>query len=143
MSLSCPISIQRIDANLVRIISWQVLLFSLLFLVTQEMILALIVLFDFLVRALRFNRISPFYLFASLCLTFQKKTPQMCDESPKRFALYLGLAVSLLINLCYLVPMTNLALTIAVVLSLCAFFEAAFEFCIGCKLYYMIEFTKE
>lgn len=142
MALSCPISVRRVDANLVRAISWQVLFVASLFLVTKETIFAFLLFFDFFVRALRMNRLSPFFWTAHFLLELWKIDPKVCDEAPKRFALYLGLGVSILLNVLHLSGMSHVTIVITVVLGLCAFFEALFEFCIGCKLYYVIELTK-
>ena len=66
MSPSCPISTRRVDSNMVRIISFQVAIFTVILLFTQESIFALVLLFDFFMRTIRRPNLSPFYLVATL-----------------------------------------------------------------------------
>jgi len=142
MLASCPISSQRVDSNVVRVISFQVALFSVILLVTQESFFAMVLLFDFFMRSIRKSMLSPFGLIAQLIVTLWGTTPNLCDESPKRFALYLGLFISLFLVIFHLIAFTTTASIIALVLFVCAFSETLFDFCIGCKLYYAIEILK-
>ena len=142
MSPSCPISIRRVDSNMVRIISFQVALFTMILLLTQESIFALILLFDFTIRAFRQPKYSPFAIVAEFVLKGWGVAPKLCDESPKRFALYLGLIASLFLVCFYLAGFTTLATSIAVILLICALLETLFDFCIGCKIYYAIQIGK-
>lgn len=142
MSPSCPISTRRVDANMMRMISFQVALFTMILLVTQESFFALVLLFDFFVRALRQTNFSPFQIVGNFALKGWGIAPKLCDESPKRFALYLGLATSLFLVVFYIAGFTTFATAIAIILLICALLETLFDFCIGCKLYYAIQIGK-
>jgi hypothetical protein len=142
MSPSCPISTRRVDANMVRMISFQVAFFTLIFLLTQESVFAMLILFDFLMRALRLSNFSPFQIVGNFVLKGWGVAPRLCDESPKRFALYLGLVTSLFIVIFYFAGFALFATVIAVILLICALLETLFDFCIGCKLYYAIQIGK-
>ncbi|MGB5505308.1 MAG: DUF4395 domain-containing protein [Sulfurovum sp.] len=142
MSPSCPISTRRVDSNMVRVISFQVLLFAVVLLITQEILFAFVLLFDFLMRALRQTNFSPFQIVGNFIITGWGIAPKLCDESPKRFALYLGLVISLFLVLLYVAGATTFATVITVILLICALLETLFDFCIGCKLYYAIQIVK-
>jgi len=142
MSPSCPISQRRIDTNLVRVVSFQVLLFTLLFAVTHMNLFIFIVLFDFMVRIFRKDTYSLFAQTAKLVLKQWKVQPKYSDESPKRFALYLGFAVTVAIVLLSLSGFAKVAVGVALILMICAFLEVLFDFCIGCKLYYVLQLVK-
>jgi len=142
MPQTCPISVHRVDANLVRAIAFQVLLFTLLLLLTQESIFAFILCFDFIIRTLRYSQWSPFHTIAKFVLTGWGIAPKLCDESPKRFALYLGLVGSLFLAVSYVAGFIVFATSIAMILLLCALLETLFEYCIGCKIYYAIQIIK-
>ncbi len=142
MSPSCPISMHRIDTNIVRAISFQIVLFTLTLIITQEKFFALLILFDFSVRAVRIMILSPFYMIGKFMLEGWGAEPKMCDESPKRFALYLGLFVSLGITLFLLGGEVQAAIFTASILLACALLETLFDFCIGCKIYYVIQLIK-
>jgi len=142
ISATCPISTRRVDTNMVRSISFQVALLTVIFLVTEESFFALVLLFDFMMRTLRLFNFSPFHLIAQLILSGWGIAPQLSDESPKRFALYLGLGISLLLVLLMATGFMYLATFIAILLLICATLETAFDFCIGCKIYYTIQMLK-
>lgn len=139
MSPSCPISTRRVDSNMVRVISFQVALFAVILLMTQESIFALVLLFDFFIRTIRQPNFSPFYLVGTFIITGWGIAPKLCDESPKRFALYLGLVISLFLAAFYMAGFTTFATAITVILLICALLETLFDFCIGCKIYYAIQ----
>ena len=142
MSPSCPISTRRVDSNMARIISFQVALFTMIFLVSQESLFVFIILFDFLIRALRQPNFSPFQIVGTFVLKGWGIAPKLCDESPKRFALYLGLVTSLFIIAFYFAGFAPFATALAIILLICALLETLFDFCIGCKLYYAIQIGK-
>ncbi len=142
MSPSCPISTRRVDTNMIRIISFQVLIFTLALIFIQEKLFALILLFDFSVRALRMTGLSPFHTVGKFILNGWGAEPKLCDESPKRFALYLGLITSFFLSLFYISGNLEIATLIAIILLTCALLETLFDFCIGCKIYYAIQLLK-
>jgi len=142
MSPSCPISTRRVDSNMVRVISFQVALFAMIFLVSQESFFALVLVFDFFMRAIRQSSFSPFQIIGTFVLKGWGIAPKLCDESPKRFALYMGLVTSLFIVIFYVAGFTTVATVLAVILLICALLETLFDFCIGCKIYYAIQIVK-
>ena len=124
---------------MVRLISMQVALFTVILLFTHEVVFAFVLLFDFSVRALRKPTLSPFHQVAKFVLQGWDIAPKLCDESPKRFALYMGLVTSLILVILYAVGLSKVATVIAIILLLCALLETLFDFCIGCKIYYAIQ----
>jgi uncharacterized membrane protein YtjA (UPF0391 family) len=127
---------------MIRAISFQVALFTVVLLFTQESVFALVLLFDFVMRTLRLSQFSPFHHVASFVLTGWGVAPKLCDESPKRFALYLGLVISLLLAVLFSAGLSSIATGIAGILFVCALLETLFDFCIGCKIYYAIQLGK-
>ena len=142
MAQVCPISIRRVDANMVRVISFQVALFTLILLVTRESAFAFVLLFDFFMRTVRKAELSPFHIVAKFVLDGWGVAPRLCDESPKRFALYLGLVASLFLVVFYVAGFFTLATSISIILLICALLETLFDFCVGCKIYYAIQIGK-
>jgi len=142
MSLSCPISLVRVDSHLARAISVQVALITLILMITQFKFLFLFLFLDFLLRTFRLSSLSPFSLLGTKMLKYYSVEPKYCDESPKRFALYLGLFVSFFIAFFFFIGMGKLAISLSFVLLICALLETLFDFCIGCKIYYAIQITK-
>ena len=140
MAQTCPISLHRIDAHFVRIVAAQVITIAVLLLFTQQLIFAVLLLFDFSVRILKLKNLSLFAFIAKLIIEYFQIKAQPCDEAPKRFALYLGVGIIALFTLLFAFNFTTLASILVGILLLCAFLEAAFDYCIGCKLYHLIQF---
>ena len=139
MAQSCPISFNRIDSNLVRIIALQVIVVSFFLLLSSNLLFAYLLLFDFSVRTLNIKKISPFILVANFFLKIFQIQPQLCDEAPKRFALYLGLGIVGFVTLLLLFSFVKIAMFLTIILILCASFETLFDYCIGCKIYYLLQ----
>ncbi len=142
MSKSCPISLKSTDSNLVRIISAQVSLATMILLITKLPIFALILLFDFLARALRIQELSPFLLIGKSIVKILNLKEHMCDEAPKRFALFMGLSISFTLSILYLSNLPIYATIVSVILLVCALLETMFDFCFGCKIYQILQLLK-
>ncbi|SFV71676.1 hypothetical protein MNB_SV-13-2118 [hydrothermal vent metagenome] len=142
MPQACPISFYRIDTNSVRLIALQVTLLSLAFLLTHEIIFALILLFDFSIRTLRLAQFSPLHKISTFILQTFKVTAKLSDEAPKRFALYLGFMASFLLLFSSLGGFILFSTSITIILLVCALLETLFDYCIGCKIYYAIQLLK-
>jgi len=139
---TCPISSNRIDANFARIIAAQVIIIALLLIYTQELIFSLILLFDFSVRLLKIKRLSFLSYISKFIIKLLQIDAKPCDESPKRFALYLGIVIIATFTLLYFFQLNTLASIFVGILLVCAFLEAAFDYCIGCKVYYLLQYLQ-
>ena len=143
MAQACPISRRRVDTNLFRIISMQVALYTIALIITAESFWAYYVLFfDFTVRALRRDELSPFNMIATLMIKSFNVTPKMSDEAPKRFALYLGVFSSFVLVVGSIGGMNFFVTVASSVIIFCALLESMFDFCVGCKIYYAIQLLK-
>lgn len=142
MSNSCPISNRQINGNLVRTYSVQVIILGALLLVTQLPLFAIILLYDFTVRALRLPSLSPIHTIGKFVITQFDIKPQMSDEAPKRFALFIGLGISLALSVLYLSNYLIIGAVLAIVLITCALLETLFNYCLGCKIYQLIQLLR-
>ncbi len=143
MFKSCPISSRRIDSNLVRFISAQVSIVTMLLIVTKMPVFAIILLIDFVMRAFRKPNFSPFFIMARFGISIFRLKPKMCDEAPKRFAMFMGLVISLTLSILYIGHNEYISSTIAFILFGCAMLETLFDFCLGCKIYQIIKIVKK
>ncbi|MEY3090700.1 MAG: hypothetical protein RL113_1016, partial [Pseudomonadota bacterium] len=131
-----------IDAHLVRIVSLQVAITTLLLLLTHSYFVAFIILFDFTMRVCRLSQFSPFQLIGKLVMSLLDIQPRWSDESPKRFALYLGWGISSILMVVSLKGLMLFSTILALILFICTFMETLFDFCIGCKIYYFFQIAK-
>ena len=142
MTQTCPISFNRVDANFVRIIAAQVISIALLLIFTQELIFALILFFDFSVRILNLKQLSILAYIAQFIIKHFKIEAELCDEAPKRFALYMGIVIIALFTIFYFFQLNIMASLLVSTLLVCAFLEATFDYCVGCKVYHLIQYIR-
>lgn len=142
MSVSCPISQRRVDTQMVRAISVLVTITAILFLMTANVLFAYLLLIDFSLRLFRKNRFSPFFQLSLVILRALNIQPRMSDEAPKRFALYLGWGMSIMIVSFVALGFAKYATAFVAILFICATLEMLFEYCVGCKIYQYLKIMK-
>jgi len=134
MIQSCPISQNRVDSNMIRIISVLVAFTSVLYILTSNLIFIYIIFIDFTLRVFRLNSYSPYLQMAYMYSNIFNLKPKICDEAPKRFALILGWLLSLFMVLSSFISI-NITILVAFIFFILASMEMIFEYCIGCKIY--------
>lgn len=139
MGQSCPISLKNIDSNIVRLIALQSGLIATVYILSNAPIFATILLFDFTVRALRVAKFSPFTLLAKTIVKLLQLKPKPTDEAPKRFALFIGLLLLIVVHLFLVFDLDSYARYAVFILIVCAFLESFFDYCIGCKVYWLFK----
>lgn len=143
MITACPISSNRVDANLVRVSAFFVAGLTVAFLISENVAFLVILFLDFAVRFARKQKFSLIYLMSQYLLNKLELKKQLCDEAPKRFALSLGLVISFLMLFFYLISFTYITYALCTILITCAILEVAFEYCIGCEIYNCFQFARK
>ncbi len=139
MSQSCPISLFKVDAKIARINAFFITLLLIAFLLTFNRIILYFLFYDFLVRLFLNKRYSLVYRLSKVIKKVLHLKTEMVDGGAKRLATYFGFAfVALLIIQTWLHLSVFLYLTAAVLLT-CTTLEVLFNYCIGCKIYYLIK----
>ena len=139
MEKACPVNFQMLNENQVRIQAFLITLTAIGFIFTGSIVFALLLLYDFSVRLFISPKISIFVQIALLILSLFKIPKSLVDSAPKIFASKIGLAFSLIIALVSLLGLSNIAVFFAIILAICAGAEAAFNYCIGCKFYTILQ----
>jgi len=157
INLSCPISGKRRDNNIARLVAGQVLIIAIVLrglvawpnrigaayqpgAVTNviALILALALAVDFAIRGLWSPRYSPLALVGRGVSSGLKLKPKMTDAAPKIFAARIGLVMALTAAILIIAGLHTAAQIVLVILSVAAFLEAAFSFCLGCQVYSLL-----
>jgi len=102
-------------------------------------IIYLILLYDFIVRGVKLSKLSLFAIIAKVATKVLKLKPKPTDEAPKRFALFIGLLMLIIINVLVFISQLDIATAITIILIVCASLEAFFDYCVGCKVYWIIK----
>lgn len=128
------ISKKHVNERIVRLVAAQVILLTLITLLTGWLWLALFLAVDFALRA--FTRIpSPLAVIAKGLAKAFKLTPKPIFAPPKRFAAGLGFVFSLTIALFLYLHFYVAAYVTGGILIVCATLESVFNICLGCYVY--------
>lgn len=139
MAHSCPINFQRVDATTVRIISLFVITAVLVHMMLASKLILVFLAIDFMIRLYADKNYSPIYRMASLLQQSINLEPKFEDAGAKRLAMYFGLLFTLLLLSASILELPVAVYTIAGIFIGCASLEILFGFCVGCKVYYIIQ----
>lgn len=138
MNYSCPMSFKQIDSNVSRITSFLVSSLVILYLFTAQVIILYILAFDFIMRLYIKKENSPLYLMALGFKNILKIKDKYIDSGAKRLATYFGFSFVLMLIASYYIDIYLITLTIAVVFLACSLLDVFINYCLGCKIYFII-----
>ncbi len=131
----CPISYNRTDNNLVRLNAAFTVLLLLAFFLTSKFVFILVLFADFMLRASGFAQYSLFAFLSKRIVRILNLKQKPVNAGPKIFAARIGVIFNISILLFLLLGLPSIAFSIASVFAFFAFLEAAFGFCLACKVY--------
>ncbi|WP_434580150.1 DUF4395 domain-containing protein [Sulfurimonas sp. NW15] len=134
---SCPISFIKVDANIVRINASYILLLFSLYLGTSSRGIVLFLIADFMIRLFIDKNYSPLYFLSARTKELLHVKSKFEDAAAKRLATYFGLIFLVFIVLFDLLHAQMLFYIMSGVFLVCLFLEVAFNYCLGCKMYYL------
>jgi hypothetical protein len=140
--IELPISNERANENVIRIVAFQVVILTTITLLFQNYFLALFLAIDFSIRAFTNGKLSVLKLIGTITAQLLKIEPKPIFAPPKKFAALLGFIFSLLIAALLFLQLNTIALTIGSLLIFCAILESVFGICIGCYVYTFISKIK-
>ncbi|CAH0154520.1 hypothetical protein SRABI27_00618 [Pedobacter sp. Bi27] len=139
MELSCPISAERINENVVRVIAFMVAAIAIACIVFSNYWAIVFLLFDFAVRAFTSGKFSLLKFMAVKVSNAFSLSPKMKDLAPKKFAATLGFGFCLLITAVFLFDFYNAALIFTSIMIVFALLESLFAVCVGCYIYSFLQ----
>ena len=131
----CPVSPRLADEKVARFNATFTTLIVLLFLYTSNIFLMGFLVIDFFIRALDRPRYSPIAIISKRLVETFSLAPQKINAGPKIFAARIGLVFSVAIAAMTIIGFSEAAIITASVLGLFSLLEAAFGFCVACKIY--------
>lgn len=131
----CPVNERQINENVTRLNALVTFIVVTVFILTPYKWILLFLPVDFALRAWFQGRFSPIgrlnrYLVQSLNLGVS-----LINEGPKLFAARIGLVLSAASVISFFAGFTVIAYVLGGILVLFSFLEAAFGFCMACKIY--------
>jgi len=142
-SISCPISAERVNENVIRVIASIVIIISIITILNEWFWLAYILSIDFLLRAIGYKKYSLLALIANQIVSIAKLKEIKTDAAPKKFAAGVGFIFTSLIGSLLLFELSVGAIILTGILLFCAILESAFNYCMGCYVYSLIQKIKK
>ncbi|ARS38765.1 hypothetical protein CA265_03345 [Sphingobacteriaceae bacterium GW460-11-11-14-LB5] len=139
MELSCPVSAERVNENVVRIIAFMVAVIAIACVVFSNYWAIVFLIFDFALRAFTSGKLSLLKFIAVKIANAFSLSPKMKDLAPKKFAATLGFGFCLLITAVFLFNYYNAALIFTSIMTIFALLESLFAICVGCYIYSFLQ----
>jgi hypothetical protein len=131
----CPISDKRINENVARSNAFFTVLLLASYIVTSNSFIIAFLLVDFLFRALELSQYSPLAIASKKLIQVFSIKPKLINAGPKIFAARIGLFFTVSVFVSSIVGLNILSFILVAIFGICAFMEAAFNFCIACEVY--------
>lgn len=135
MAEACPISFESINERVARVNGALTVLSMIIFLFTPFKAIALVLGADLFIRGFLKSKYSFYSFFSRNILQFFNVKPIMTNAGPKIFAAKIGFVFCCIILLFYFFSMPTVFFVFGSTLLFFAFLEAAFGFCVACRLY--------
>jgi hypothetical protein len=138
MELSCPISAERINENVVRVIAFMVAVIAIACVIFSNYWAIVFLLIDFALRAFTTGKFSVLKFMGIKITERLSLTPKMKDLAPKKFAATMGFGFCLLITAIFMLNFLTATLILTLLLTAFALLESLFSVCVGCYIYTFI-----
>ena len=135
MEVSCPISAERVNENVIRIIAMMVALIAIGCILSGNYYAMLFLLIDFAMRAFTSGNFSLLKQMAIQIANMLSLPKKMKDLAPKKFAATLGFGFCVLISSVDLLQFPIAAMLLTALLLIFAMLEGVFAICVGCYVY--------
>jgi hypothetical protein len=135
VSVTCPVSKEKVNENVVRIIAFFTLVIVLIGMYYKSSALIGALALDFYLRAFTKGKLSPLKYISKRLANYFGTKEKMVNPAPKKFAAGIGLFFTITIASLFWFHYTRQADLLASVLLICAALESFKGFCIGCIVY--------
>ncbi len=136
---ACPISYKQIDGTIARINAFFITLSVVIFLYTSLSIVTYILTIDFFIRLYINKKFSPIFNLSKITKKILNLRTNLTETAPKRLAAYFGLFFSIFISVESTLGLYETAYITSLILLFCSSLELFFNYCLGCKIYYIIK----
>jgi hypothetical protein len=139
MSQACPLLFRQIDGTVARINAFSVIVLVSLFLYTSQTIWLYLLGADFLIRLYGSKSFSPVNRLSMSIKQLLRLQTKMTDAGAKRLAAHFGVAFVILLLISTYMQLDALKYAMGALFLLCASLELFFDYCVGCKIYYLLK----
>lgn len=139
MSYSCPLNFENVDSNIARFVALMVSILLLTYMITFNIFILYFLFFDFMMRLFCNKKYSPIFQISRLLKKLFKLKDEFTDGGAKRLAGYFGLFFVLMLIAGNNLNFYLFSIIVSFIFLSCALLEAFFNYCIGCKIYFLIK----
>lgn len=139
MSNACPLNFKQVDSNVSRFSALFVASLVIIYLYTLNIYILIFLAIDFVMKLFLNRGISPISMLGEFLKEFFKIKDKFVDGGAKRLAGFFGLFFVLLLIAVDYFHAWGLSLIVAAVFLSCSLLDVFFNFCIGCKIYFIIK----
>lgn len=139
MAQACPLLFRQIDGTTARINAVSVTLLVALFLVTSQVLWLYILGCDFMIRLYGSKSYSPIHRISLWVQKVMRLEAKMTDAGAKRLAAHFGLLFTLLLLAGHYLELHAFNTALAALFLLCLTLELLFNYCVGCKIYFIVK----
>ena len=135
MELSCPVSAERVNENVIRIIAALVVVIAIYSVLYLNFYAIVFLTVDFAIRAFTSSKFSLLKFIALKIANGLSITNKPTDLAPKKFAATLGFIFCTVISFCYFLKFFYAVIALTIVMFVFAVLESVFAICVGCYVY--------
>jgi len=137
MAETCPIAFRQIDGTIVRINALSLSLIVGAYLISGQIIFIYVLGIDLMIRLFMSKRLSPINQLSQLIKIAIRAKTHNTDAGAKRLAAYFALGFSLSIIALHSFEFLYEAKVLGTVFILFSSLEVVFNYCVGCKIYFI------
>jgi len=140
MSYACPVSFERVDSTLSRISSFLVSVLILYYLYSFNLYILYFLFLDFFMRLFCQKKFSLIHITSQLIKKLFFLKDKNSDGAAKKLAGIFGISFVLILILLYQFKFeAYISYVVGGLFVLCSFADALIDYCVGCKIYYIIK----
>jgi hypothetical protein len=139
MSNACPLNFTKVDANVSRFSALFVSVLVLTYLYTNNVYILVFLAIDFVLKLFLNPGISPIMMLAEFVKSTFNIKDKYADGGAKKLAGYFGLFFVISLFLTHFIHSWMVTLPIALIFLACSLLDVFFNYCIGCKIYFIIK----
>lgn len=134
----CPVSDKMINERVARMNAAFTVLLLIIYALTNSTIPLVFLVIDFMLRSTALSVYSPISYSSKGLVRYLSFNENLINAGPKIFAARLGLILGSMIVLSIILNISYITYSLAGILGLFSFLEAAFGFCVACRIYPLI-----
>jgi len=139
MAQSCPINFQTVDSTITRLNTLSVSILLVFFLISSNPMWLYLLFADFMMRLYGCKTLSLSFQISTLLKSVFRLQDRNVDAAAKSLAAHFGLFFVLLLIATAHLQLSGFIYIISGIFLICLITDLLFDYCVGCKVYYVLK----